>query len=67
MGPKIAKMGAKIDPKSMKNRGCNFWASWGGPGSCRQAPRPSVLATILDQNPKKGIQKAMQKSMPKKY
>ena len=64
-------MAPKIDAKSMKNRGCVADAFLERPlgakgGACDIFAGP-ILATIFDQNPKKGIKKGMQKSMSKKY
>ena len=64
-------MAPKIDAKSMKNRGCvavafldRFLGAKRGVPNIFAGP---ILATIFDQNPKKGIKKGMQKSMSKKY
>ena len=55
----------------MKNRGCVAVAFLdrflGCQGGVRDIFAGPILATIFDQNPKKGIKKGMQKSMPKKY
>ncbi len=64
-------MAPKIDAKSMKNRGCVADAFLERPlgakgGACNIFAGP-ILATIFDQNPKKGIKKGMQKTMSKKY
>ena len=55
----------------MKNRGCVAVAFLdrflGCEGEVRNRLLGPHLATIFDQNPKKGIKKGMQKSMSKKY
>ena len=67
----IVKMVPKIDPKSMKNQGCVADAflerPLGAKGGVPNTKSGPILATIFDQNPKKGIKKGMQKSMSKKY
>ena len=67
-------MVTKIDPKSMKNRGCVadafldrfLGAKGGGTQQTSDIFAGPILATIFDQNPKKGIKKGMQKIMSKK-
>ena len=60
-------MAPKIDAKSMKNRGCVFGPFLGGQKCSPASFLGGHLATIFDQNPKKGIKKDMQKSISKKY
>ena len=64
-------MVTKIDPKSMKNRGCVADAFLdrflGAKGRVPNIFAGPILAAIFNENPKKGIKKGMQKSMPKKY
>ena len=68
----ITKMAPKIDPKSMKNRGCvadAFLERFGAALGAERAHCPGVwrtrLATIFVQKSENGIQKAIQKSIPK--
>ena len=67
-------VGPKIHVNSMKNRSCvadAFWYRfWRAPGrqngQCTDLNGPS-WATIFDPKSENGIQKGIQKSMPKKY
>ena len=70
-GAELLPQATEIDAKSMKNRGCvavafldRFLGAKRGVPTIFAGP---ILATIFDQNPKKGIKKGMQKSMSKKY
>ena len=67
-------MGTKIDAKATKNHEKIKFAFWDRFGASKEgAPETatahfgSILGTIFSQKSKKGIQKTMQKSMPKEY
>ena len=67
-------MGPKIEPKSMKNRGCvadAFLEPFGVALECQSGARQgfcrTLLGAIFDKKSKKGIQKSMRTSMPKKF
>ena len=72
--PKPLKSHApKINPKSMKNRGCvadafleRVWAALGRQKLATTAFSRTILGAIFDQKSKKCIQKGIQTSMPKK-
>ena len=63
----MIKTAAKIHEKSRLHFWSVFGAAFGRQGGVDSTIFGRHLATILDQNSKKGIQKGMQKSMPKKY